>query len=222
MALTTQARVLEELGLTGASSGVTDYVDQLILIADASIGRYCGRFNATTGAETFSQGSRDERYSGRGTDKILLKNTPATAVSAVSLIDDSGTETTLASTEYRLSSDSQLGVLRRLGGVGTEAAWDRAFANTTSLPASRFVFTPRWPEGFENVRVQYTGGYATIPDDLEYVATRVVAEMYRNRRENNRAQSDSVDGQGVGYRSVDEIVRRFRSMLSPYRVGFLG
>lgn len=46
--------------------------------------------------------------------------------------------------------------------------------------------------GFQNVYIDYNGGYATIPDDLEFIAIEMVANMFHNRNVNRSVKSEKI------------------------------
>lgn len=229
----TASNLLDAIGSTAISTGtsailtysntasgtVAALVDTLIDEVSAAIERYCDR--------TFASASFDERYSGNNGAALVLKNAPVTAISAVSYFDNAGTETTLAATEYRYDSGS--GVLYRLGSslvsspTGYAADAIGGFGNSFDTgyvvggPARFRVDSPSWWYGFNNWRVQYTGGYSSTPADIQNVATEMVVTLYMDRRQSRRGSSRRVGGDSVSYRTPDEMVRYYDSVLSQYR-----
>ena len=75
-----------------------------------------------------------------------------------------------------------------------------------------------WPVGFKNIRVQYTGGFSTVPYDLRSAATSIVVDMYLNRKRNEQVASSGLIGtQYQQYASADEIASRYERLLAPHR-----
>ena len=46
--------------------------------------------------------------------------------------------------------------------------------------------------GFQNVYIDYNGGYATIPNDLEFIAIEMVSNMFHNRNVNRSVKSEKI------------------------------
>lgn len=77
-----------------------------------------------------------------------------------------------------------------------------------------------WPVGIGNFRIQYTAGYATVPEDVQEACAEWVATLFKDLGRNQNVQSE--DTAGV-YRvqSVAESLSRppygIRTLLAPYR-----
>lgn len=206
------------LNYTNAASGtVSALIDNLITEVDLAVGRYCGRINAAGTAETFSSATyTDEAYDGSASPYLTLRNWPVASVSAVKVkYPDSGTQTIDTDT-YR--SDLRTG---RVFRIETKQDWDwlpDSFdqANRNQPGYFRGLY-PRWPAGFQNILVTYTAGYATIPADLQGVATEMVVELYLNRTQNPRVSSRSAGGQSFTFHGVDDLLKKYRARLYPYR-----
>lgn len=174
----TQATIVYENPTTGGTVGL---IDTLIPMVEAEFERFTGR--------KVDSESLDERYDGDGAEMIVLRSAPAT-VTAVSLIDADGSATSVASTEYYV--DTERGFLyARSGSTHTygfvpDGMGDRPARNRAPLY--------RWPEGTRNVRVQYTGGWSTVPSDLSLAAVRRVADLVLDRRNNRFLKSDAMQG----------------------------
>lgn len=109
----------------------------------------------------FKQATYNEIRSGRKQNIILLKQWPVTTISAV-YVDSSGqfgAGTALDATDYQIGDDGNSLIL--MSGV--------------------------FPNGYNNVKITYQAGYATIPSDLEHACLWGVS-FYRNLR----------DGQDIG------------------------
>jgi hypothetical protein len=128
-----------------------------------------------------------EYYDGTGTKSINLKNYPVTAVSAVA-IDG----VTVANTSYICKTDQ--GVLVR---------------KAAPIPGLRIG--ANWPIGDWNIKVDYTGGYATIPADVELACKMFVAAVYKA----DIAAFSTTFNDGFVFKS-DAIPVQVKFMLQPY------
>ena len=191
-----------------AYAGITDSdwdtrLDVLIPMGQAGLERYCGR--------TFEEATyTDAKFSGNGQCSIWIPNTPLTAVSAVKTVDSAGTETTLASTEYRFTEE---GELFRLGG-GSGSAWDYQTVVNPLQPRATGTWSDDAPD---NILVSYTGGYSTVPDDLKGLMFMIVDSILDEAGENWKLASGA---DGVVNRTLmapDLISRRFGDMCRPWR-----
>lgn len=152
--------------------------------ASAAFRRITGR-DETTGWES---ASRTETIDGNGEDSITLRESPVTAVTSVTLIADDGSETVLASTEYRVSASS--GVLTRLSSaIGRHVA-----EGGPDYVGTFWGAVPNWPAGAQNIEVVYTGGYATIPLDIQMAVARVTDTMSREAGTSPAMSSESIGG----------------------------
>jgi hypothetical protein len=204
-ALTTTARYKTWAGIVGsAQDTVLGYILDGV---SAEVRRWCDR-NLTNGFESVS---RTERYDGTGEQTINLVEWPVTTVTSVTVYTADGTAEVLDSSTYRVNGDS--GVLSRIDPV-------RARYPVTAFGSVDATFStqPWFPEGFDNVQVVYTGGYATTPADLEMNVWRLMDLAYSARGRNFGLQSESL-GQ-YSYTNMDpakvndikaEIIRAYNS-----------
>lgn len=90
---------------------------------------------------------------------IYVPRPPLTAVSSITYVDTEGSTQTLATSKYRVDTNSEPGRI-------TEAYLE-------SWPTTREVT--------EAVTVTFTAGYSTIPDDLKHAVAMLVAYWYEQR-----------------------------------------
>jgi len=93
-----------------------------------------------------------------------------------------------------------------------------------------FVFTGRnpagnfgWPTMYNGLCVQYNGGFATIPQDINLLCQQVVADIYNQSLRDNNLTAENLGD--AGYTMADMMLRRtyYADMLAPYRrVGMMG
>lgn len=205
------SNVLGSVTYSNTASGlVSALIDQMILDVDAAVDRYTGRNFSTSG-------SRTEKYDGDGTPFLQLRSFPVTSVSSVSLVDDSGSTTALAATDWRVDLTTGRLVLNRpvqtFGGSDPRDGWSDASPQTSPIYSRGWASA--FPVGFQNVAVTYTA-LSTVPADLERVATEMVVELYLNRRTNPRVGSESVSPMSRNYLSPSDVARRFSDRLAPF------
>jgi hypothetical protein len=96
----------------------------------------------------FEQDTYTEIISGNGDKKLYLQNYPVSSITSASTWDGSSWDT-VSSSSYDVDED--LGILYRKAG---------------------------WTEGWDNIRVVYVAGYATIPKELQDLVCDVAAVYY--------------------------------------------
>lgn len=132
-------------------------------------------------------------YSGKGTDMIVARNHPVTAVASV-YADDVAQPAAGTSRSYGYQFDDQ--VFYFIGGV--------------------------WPRGRRNVTIAYTAGYAAVPADLVQACTRQTAYIYRAQPREGVRTAVLPQGENITY-IVDEWLPAVESVLDRYRLrGFYG
>ncbi len=151
------------LGLSesGESDPVNDsLLDRLIDYASERIESHCGRAFASEAITEYQDGS--------GTDSLVLRRRPVTALTAVYEDADRefATETEIPAAELALYPEA--GIVVRPGSV--------------------------FPRGTRNVKAVYTAGYATVPDDLAVACVKLAASWYAHAR----AGADGVARETLG------------------------
>jgi hypothetical protein len=97
----------------------------------------------------FTSTARTELYNGTGEVSLILNEYPVTDIDTIKTIDDDDTKTTIAETDYRYTA-----------------------AGIVQLKYATF------PVGFQNIEVVYTGGYTTIPADLQEAVVQIATKLY--------------------------------------------
>ena len=148
MALITLARARQN----GALANVSD-ADLQVLIDAAStyIELYCDRkFESST--------ATSEKHDGNDLDYIFLKNNYVSSVTALTITEGDGTETTIDPTN-----------------VGIDNSTDNCRLYFDEDNSSSFAFFPR---GFQNITVTYQYGYSIIPADVQEACVQMVKNAY--------------------------------------------
>lgn len=195
-ALTTRQKVKDYLSIADTNSDVV--IDEAINYITQFIKGY-------TGGRSFLSQSYDEQYdSFRFRRKIFLKQYPVTAVSTV---------------YYR-------------SGTPTAVVWVAYDANgyLPYLNEGYIHFYAQLPEVHLGLRVVYTAGYLiswanefdpaqhTLPEDLTYVATELVA-ILMNTRKSAGIITETTEGQSVTYSfKARELDDNHRNVLAGYKV----
>lgn len=89
-----------------------------------------------------------------------------------------------------------------------------------------FDFAP--PKSLNKLKVTYTGGYETLPDDIKGMATIITAELFRSSgggKESGEISSEKLGDYQVTYKipenagnDIDKLADRFVSIMNKYRV----
>lgn len=74
-----------------------------------------------------------------------------------------------------------------------------------------------WPEGSANIYVEYTGGYAAIPSDLEEACLELVKQLLDAREADANLLSESLGGHSITMRSAVEVRNDLIARLHPWR-----
>lgn len=73
--------------------------------------------------------------------------------------------------------------------------------------------------GINNFRVQYTAGYATVPDDVQEACAELVATLWKDLGRNQNRASENISG--IAYSALTspttEYPKSIRTLLAPYR-----
>ncbi len=152
-----------------------EMIKRIIIGVSEHCEAYCGRsFKSAT--------YTDEIYDGTGTDVLVLKDHPVTAVAKVIAWRD-GPEL-VQGTDYEFDAD---GLIVLIGLVTTG----------TLSQAGKF------PRGRRGVTISYTAGYATLPGDLLLSLHKAIAFEFRKFDKG----SIGVLSQGLGTESSIEFIK---------------
>lgn len=122
----------------------------------------------------FNQASVTEYHDGEGCPYILVNRPPIASTPAPVVYDDTGRDfesgSLVDSDDYAIDYDE----------------------GRIELDSGNFA------DGNQNVKVTYTGGYATIPDAVEQAANILVAAMYHRGKEGG----DGINGESLGGHNI--------------------
>lgn len=126
------------------------------------------------GADLYSSASASERYNGNGSDRLMVRRYPVTAVASL----------TVNNQPVTLSPDGvQAGfVIDTAGSQNSIVLVGGGGAFSGSYTQMGFgVGICRFAEGTQNIAITYTAGFATVPYDLNQAAISIVATNYRKK-----------------------------------------
>lgn len=192
MALTTLAKVQAHLKL---AAGIDEsLLSVLIIAAQKVIERHCDR--------VFDQTTHTEYYDGNGEQNFFLDQFPI--ISVTSINEDAerayGADTLLVEGTDFLVYKSE-GRLRKISEVS-------GFAFGTG---ARFL------KAELALKIVYSAGYATIPQDLELACNEMVAHLYRNRGKTSNLASQSVGSWSETYKDKPAAIpEHVQSLLFSY------
>ncbi len=184
---TTLARVKRHVNLDPSNDDLDDKIADLIPAASRMLEKYIGHDLFET--------EYTEYYDGDGTNEIILDHYPV--VEIASIHDDLDRE---------WGSDTELDVEDTVVSLNTEqnVGWLRLFRGTTSFQI-----------GVQNVKVVYTAGYETLPEDAEMACVQLVAWLL------NRSGSEGQAGASLGGKSetyeTDSIPMYIKRMVAAYK-----
>ncbi len=130
----------------------------------------------------------DTEYFDGGSKLIRLHNFPISSVSAL---------------EYNAGSESS-------------PAWTAVDRDDYHIDTAAGIIThvSGFPGGTQGLRVKYTGGYATVPSNLEQLAYQMASEEYRRRK------SYGVKSESIGAARIDwskELTAAQRAVIGRYK-----
>ena len=167
----------------------TQELQDLLDAATTLIENYCDR--------TFASTAYTEKQDGTGAQWIYVENPEIISFTQVIIEDPDGTTETIAASQFR--TDTTAGKI-----------W---FKDDNS---SSYVY---FPEGFENVRIDYTGGYATIPAAVQRACLLVARALYAQTGGgwNAAAQSERMGEHNYtrGSANQDPMTESARALLNP-------
>ena len=127
----------------------TSHLQNWIEAASDAIEGWCDR--------VFTSTAYTETQDGNGLHWLYVYNPPIISLTSVQIIDSSEDTETILADQFRYGGD----------------AGEIVFKPTNSSSYSVF------PEERRNIVVNYTGGYATIPDDIQEAVVQTIQEMYK-------------------------------------------
>lgn len=145
----------------------------------------------------------NETYDGMGTYRLFLRNRPIQSVIQLVINTVAIAQSTAVGAAGYVVDGSGKSIALRQGIVG----WGSPSPTYWSYQAGPFSTMStglKFWQGIQNVSVQYTAGYSTVPADIQECANKVVAQNYQRRSWVDEASRAMAGGGGtIRYRDWD-------------------
>lgn len=169
----------------------------LITSCSTIIEQWCGR--------NFYSATYTENYNGTGTTRLILNQLPIQSVASVTINDQVipvSTDPLVYGYMFDVNSIYLVGSAMPSLGLST---------------GSNVSGNNRFPMGNQNVAVEYTAGYATIPAAINQAAVDFVAYKFRERsRIGMRSDHIGVSAQGSSY-NIDGLPDMVKAAIMPFK-----
>lgn len=208
---------------TGASTA-----DATLILAgvEARIANYCNR-KTHDGSAVWEDTAKTEFLDGEWSDGVLLNWRPIVGVTSITQITGSSTSYAYTLTDFTVdgieiaglsTNPAPYGRLQMRGGVSS-GYWE---SDGFAARRSRVSF-PNFGAGRNRIKVVYTGGYTTIPDDLKLAALEACKSVYNAKSVSATLKSESLGNYSyenvTGAEAGDSewIFGNVKDLLQPYR-----
>lgn len=196
-----------------AGSISSDQIQFLLDAVNSAVCRFCGiQFtNTSQSQQTFT-----EYLNGNGSNTIRVANIPVVAITSITVYKADGSSEVLDSTTYRVNLNTGT-IARTVDGSNIYVYTD----NAEYAPDVNIGDALPFPEGFQNIKVIYTGGYTSTntPPDLRNAVYRYVDLMIADSVLPVGSANMSAEGLGLyNYtrRPADESDAMFRTLFRPF------
>jgi len=230
MALVTLESVRTAMAIPAGNTSKDALIVSLLPVANAVLKKYLKR--------NIEQATYTEYYSGTGRPELVLRNRPILVPSDIAgvWIDQTG-NFGQSSGAFPASGLQTLGTdyMLRLedNGIGESGILLRATVPFAVYGVRGTLWggpaRAQWPAGQGNIKVTYTAGYATVPDDIKHAGGMLVALMLRIGPTGVGSGALTSEGEGgysysLAYPSSDEPpeIGAIRQLLSVYREVSIG
>lgn len=187
------------IGTTGADT----WLDKALASITKKIETYCSRtFIATHYSAEYHDGDGKRGF-------FFVKNPPVISISELNLDINRNfaAATAYATSEYIIYDDEGRVELLDTGGDLTASLAPVVFG-----------------KGQQNIKIVYTGGYTTIPEDVAYGATEWISKLY-HRRDKKRwdISAKSKGDVSASFIAITSMPKEIKEYIDPYRLsGFMG
>lgn len=186
---------LQPLDYDNLTDAEQDYVDGLINVASEAIEHECNRTFAST---VYSE----EAHGGSGHNSVFVFNSPIITLTSVVYV--TSTTTTITASDLTYNADTG------------EIRWKTAGQTLTSTRTFGRVFT----EGFNNILINYTGGFATIPYAIQMLTAQLVMEQFDSEVAKNGIVKEKLGQYFVEYnvKKLKDSIMANSSILGDYKI----
>jgi hypothetical protein len=179
----------------GISGTAQDTVLTFLLDSASTMIRQACERDLTTG---FESASRTFYANGADMAAILVPERPITTLTSVAWVDESGTATLYDATDYTYDADAgivtlQYPITNRFTGTGLSGINRSGWTSFNTMQEGQgWTESPSFGAGTRNIRIVYTGGYATIPKDLQIACAMVVDTLNSRRGADTLKKSETI------------------------------
>src|SRR4030042_2507927 len=176
-ALTTLNSAKRFIGLSLSESTYDTLLNQLINRVTDMLEKRCDgrRFYTTT--------YTNERYDGNGRAKLFLRNYPIVSVGALTMDNEAVSE----ATDYD----------------DYDGYWIEPCIKSIKLIGCLYR-VDKWDKGWQNIKITYTAGYATIPNDLKLACEIAVREFYNLRKNEDGKKSETIGNYSYSFEDMPD------------------
>lgn len=170
------------------------YISTLISAASERIEKYCRRGIASA---TYT----DELYDGDGRNELQLREFPLITLTSVTVIQDDDTDSSLTVGNLRNNADE--GLLR--------------FSPAAS--GDDYIYFPR---GFQNIKITYIAGYATVPEDVQEGCVLLIEDFYDRHFKTAGVAAEKLGQYQINFSALgkplwNELPEGVIDLIAPYR-----
>lgn len=201
--LTTVADLKVFLGISASETGEDVRLNAMLCGVERSIQKMLGR--------TFASDSYTHYFDGSGRETLYLRQRPLTAISTVRI--DAGGFGGYGTDAFNSNTVQTIG----------EDFIPQSLEETEGNEGSLIAINGVWPVGQKNIKVGYTAGYITIPQDLINAIHAITGEVWTMAGKGGKVQSETL-GQysyelavGESLKGTDAEIATARETLSRYR-----
>lgn len=163
-------------------------IDALIQYASECIELECNR--------VFAADDIEEKHDGDNQNYLIVKNPPINSLTSITIFDS---EIDGSNFIYKANSG--------------EIRWN---TNLTYLSQTNFYYN-NFPLGFQNITVNYNGGFETIPTTIKLICAEAVIEYF-----NREDAAFQIKNEKLGPNSfksfIDQVIFNKRKMLHKYKL----
>lgn len=162
---------LNRLDYTNLNNLEKTLIDNLIVALQKDLEGQCNR--------VFAAADYAEKHDGDGERNIFVKNPPINSLTSVVVTSSSSTTVDDADLTY----DSETGEIRWKD-------WDLT---------STADFVGFFPIGFQNITINYNGGYTSFPEDLQLLLAEAVIQVFDRREAHGQIQTEKMGNEYLSY-----------------------
>lgn len=203
--LVTVAQIKDYLGITGSTYDTLlgDLGDR----AEAYINDLCNR------PDGFGQDQWEEYLSGTGTSSVFVSNTPIDTNQSFEVFVDG---TAVDADSYTVNPNTgEIRLKSSAPSLSQYANWGYSGQFGTIPPTDR-GFLPAFPEGLLNVSVIYTGGYQTVPANLQQAVILASKVLWDSRKRDSGVASETLGDYSYTTAKLNDAQALFINYISPF------